>query len=565
MSIIKIKRGLDTNLPIGLEGEPLFTTDTHRLFIGDGTVNHEFQKLIDPKALSVSNDINLTLSLGGTPGTALLQPVSLTLGWTGTLADSRIASAATWNAKIGGSGITNELAYFSGTNTISSLTTATYPSLTELSYVKGVTSSIQTQLNSKGSGTVTSVAALTLGTTGTDVSSTVANPTTTPVITLNIPTASATNRGALSSTDWITFNNKFTLPAFTSGSVLFSNGTTIAQNNSQLFWDNTNFRLGIKTNSPGYALDVRALARIDGGIVSTGSDLNLSTTGTNAVLLSTNNLERLRVHSSTGNILIGTSTNSGYRLDVRGGTAFFEQNVFLNANLAIGTTSVNASALVDLVSTTRGFLFPRMTTSNWDAIASKAQGLSAFDTTQQKPVFVGTASGISQWTDTTIFSQTNTVTITNTVTETSALGTGVGTKTLPANFLAIGKCVRVTIKGYMNETSNPTIRIRLKFGATTIYDSGAVTISSLGGTNKYFDAIYDIDCRTLGATGTVLPQGRWMYTANSGVASVIDGAVTAPVTVDTTVSSALDLTVQWGTASTSNNINITNAKIQILT
>jgi hypothetical protein len=57
-------------------------------------------------------------------------------------------------------------------------------------------------------GTVTSVAALTLGTTGTDLSSTVVNGTTTPVITLQVPTASATNRGALSSTDWTTFNNK---------------------------------------------------------------------------------------------------------------------------------------------------------------------------------------------------------------------------------------------------------------------------------------------------------------------------------------------------------------------
>jgi len=57
-------------------------------------------------------------------------------------------------------------------------------------------------------GTVTSVAALTLGTTGTDVSSTVATGTSTPVITLNIPTASASNRGALSSTDWSTFNSK---------------------------------------------------------------------------------------------------------------------------------------------------------------------------------------------------------------------------------------------------------------------------------------------------------------------------------------------------------------------
>jgi hypothetical protein len=62
--------------------------------------------------------------------------------------------------------------------------------------------------NPAGTGTVTSVAALTLGTTGTDVSSTVSNPTIAPVITLNLPTASATNRGALSAADWTTFNSK---------------------------------------------------------------------------------------------------------------------------------------------------------------------------------------------------------------------------------------------------------------------------------------------------------------------------------------------------------------------
>jgi len=61
---------------------------------------------------------------------------------------------------------------------------------------------------SSTNGTVTSVAALTLGTSGTDLTSTVANGTTTPVITLNVPTASATNRGALSSTDWSSFNNR---------------------------------------------------------------------------------------------------------------------------------------------------------------------------------------------------------------------------------------------------------------------------------------------------------------------------------------------------------------------
>jgi len=130
---------------------------------------------VTPSALTKTDDTNVTLTLGGTPNTSLLQSVSLTLGWTGTLDDSRITSASTWNAKQNalngtgfvkasgttisydnstyitsvGTGVTNELTYWSGTNSIGSLTTATYPSLTELSYVKGATSSLQTQLGAK--------------------------------------------------------------------------------------------------------------------------------------------------------------------------------------------------------------------------------------------------------------------------------------------------------------------------------------------------------------------------------------------------------------------------------
>jgi hypothetical protein len=82
-------------------------------------------------------------------------------------------------------------------------------------------------------GTVTSVAALTLGTTGTDISSSVANGTTTPVITLNIPTASAANRGALSSADWTTFNAK--QPALSGTGFVKISGTTISYDNSTYY------------------------------------------------------------------------------------------------------------------------------------------------------------------------------------------------------------------------------------------------------------------------------------------------------------------------------------------
>ena len=70
-------------------------------------------------------------------------------------------------------------------------------------------------------GTVTTVS-FTLGASGTDLNSSVVNSTTTPAITLNVPTASAANRGALSAADWSTFNTKVggvtaTTPLFSSG------------------------------------------------------------------------------------------------------------------------------------------------------------------------------------------------------------------------------------------------------------------------------------------------------------------------------------------------------------
>lgn len=60
-----------------------------------------------------------------------------------------------------GTGVANELVYWATTSTLGSLATATYPSLTEVSYVKGVTSGIQAQLNGKAptlSGTINEIA-----------------------------------------------------------------------------------------------------------------------------------------------------------------------------------------------------------------------------------------------------------------------------------------------------------------------------------------------------------------------------------------------------------------------
>ena len=133
-------------------------------------------------------------------------------------ADTSVVRPSNWNAEHTLTGTVNTLMGFDATGASQSVTVGS-----GLTYSAGTITA-----TGDGSGTVTSVAALTLGTSGTDLTSTVANGTTTPVITLNVPTASASNRGVLSSTDWTTFNNKGsgTITSVTATAPVVSTGGT---------------------------------------------------------------------------------------------------------------------------------------------------------------------------------------------------------------------------------------------------------------------------------------------------------------------------------------------------
>lgn len=165
--------------------------------------------------------------------------------------------------------------------------------------------------------------------------------------TLSMPKATTLVDGYLSATDWNTFNNKFSLPTLTAGSILFSNGTTIAQNNANLFWDNTNGRLGIGTSSPVVRYHQSQaqgiFARFD--ITNANADQNRGVwefyTNTEAtpdffgrfgfkfeggvnnaskhfqIHVADNTTPRFIVNGS-GNVLIGTTTDAGFKLDVNG-------------------------------------------------------------------------------------------------------------------------------------------------------------------------------------------------------------------------------------------------------
>jgi hypothetical protein len=89
---------------------------------------------------------------------------------------------------------------------------------------------------------------------------------------------------------------------------------------------------------------------------------------------------------STGNLTLqngGTFTDAGFRLDVNG-TARVQGALRADNTFLVNGTAINPSAIAQFDSGTRGFLPPRMTTTQKNAIASPAVGLVVYDTTLNK-------------------------------------------------------------------------------------------------------------------------------------------------------------------------------------
>ena len=151
--------------------------------------------------------------------------------------------------------------------------------------------------------------------------------------------------------------------------------TLITSGSSRLFVSSSG-NIGIGTTTPAASLDVSGSARVSGTLTLTpgASDNAIVINNGGYIKYGTTVLVR---GSATSYSVLDSSYTSKFLLTWGGASSFFNTG----GNYIFNGITANASAMVQIDSTTQGFLPPRMTTVQRDAIASPATGLSVYNTT----------------------------------------------------------------------------------------------------------------------------------------------------------------------------------------
>lgn len=222
-------------------------------------------------ALTRVDDTNVTLVLGGTPSTALLQATSLTLGWAGTLAIAR-----------GGTGQATATAAFNALDPLTTLGDLLYHDGTDSVRLAGQITTTRKFVRQTGTGAV-SAAPVWDTILAADVPGSALTKTDDTNVTLTLggtPTTALLAAASLT-LGWTGLlgvaRGGTGAGAFTLGSVVFAGVAGVyTQDNANLFWDDTNNRLGIGNAAPARTLDVSdstndgsriRVANVAGGLV----------------------------------------------------------------------------------------------------------------------------------------------------------------------------------------------------------------------------------------------------------------------------------------------------------
>lgn len=201
-----------------------------------------------------------------------------------------------------------------------------------------------------------------------------------------------------------------------------------------------------------------------------------------------------------------------------------------STNAVIGATSGNANAILDVQSTTKAFMPPRMTTTQKNAIASPTAGMVVYDSTLTKL----SAYNGSVWEIETdgsgLFTHFTDTTSTHTDgTEDDLYSDSITAGTFGANGESITEVEHVQFVS----SATAARRVRKYFGGTLIFDTGTLT-PGLGGVDititstaiQESSTVARCDVSAVGTTIAVLPPST--YTRITGL--TMTGALTLKTT-----------------------------------
>lgn len=303
---------------------------------------------------------------------------------------------------------------------------------------------------------------------------------------------------------------------------------------------------------------------------------------------------------SNGNVLIGTTTDTGEKLQVNGdalistgvsgatavstiddlvvegsgstGLSLLSPDASFT-QLAFGSPSDTLGASIGWNYINNEFIITSQRTGaelvfrsglNNEAIRIKDNGNVLIGTavdTGEKLQVNGTikANAYEGLPNTTLFISTADATVANTAVETSIVPAGVGSTTIPSESLnQVGAKFKISVQGIISDSGNPLFTLRSKLGGVTIGDSGANALGSIS--NDHWIMEVEFVVRTIGVSGTIMATGSFITEQGDHFGLVNLGTIV----IDTTQDQIFDCTVEWGTASASNSVTGQIAEIHEL-
>jgi hypothetical protein len=175
-----------------------------------------------------------------------------------------------------------------------------------------------------------------------------------------------------------------------------------------------------------------------------------------------------------------------------------------------------------------------------------------------------------------LFSMTSTSTsYVSTAGSVSLIGSGVGTTTIPANFLRAGDTIQLMGQCHAKWTANPTSTIQFFFGGKIVAQNGASgtqAFSTNNGTSRNCQYEVDMTIISTGASARATADGYMLFTTSNtsnnrfGIdsTSTLNGAASLDFAIDTTVANKVDFQYTMATTTANDVVTSTIAYINIL-